>query len=426
MSTQEAPRTSAAGRAAQGPAMRWRMFAPAIVVIWIVGMIDKTGVGIIAADKGFLSAMDLTGKPATIGFLTTITLIFYGLSMPLWGMLIDRFGPRRCALFGLVFWAISTLLAGLADNVPVLLTARALLGVSEGFLWPLSNALTARWFPLHERARAKSLWIGAINLGFALSGFVITGAIGASSWRGAFFLLTALAVVLCIPAAFFFLKDDPATQSRVSTAELELIRGDSVAEEDDAAGRNTELRSWPYWVVVLGWIANNIGVFGLASWFPTYLKSEHHISGNVASLYIALAFVLCIVVAPFVGLGMDRTKRKAIFSLAGFALAAVCLLITMSVSSPGWQLGMVIVAIVGIEGFTTLAGQGVLHSMAPAHRMGRANGVMSGTGNFVGAFGSTIMGALIGAGGFPAAFTFLVVVFVIGGGCAVVLHRLKY
>jgi hypothetical protein len=51
---------------------------------------------------------------------------------------------------------------------------------------------------------------------------------------------------------------------------------------------------------------------------------------------------------------------------------------------------------------------------------------MSGVGNFVGSFGSLIMGGLIGAGGFTAAFTFLIVVFAIGAGLNYVLHRLKY
>ncbi|HEX3790310.1 MAG TPA: MFS transporter [Pseudonocardiaceae bacterium] len=425
MSSVRSYQTSAENTAGGSPGVRWRMFAPAIVVIWIVGMIDKTGVGIIATDKGFLSAMHLAGKPATIGLLTTITLVFYGASMPVWGMLVDRFGPRRCALFGLVFWAVSTLIAGFANNVPTLLAARALLGVSEGFLWPLSNALTARWFPLAERARAKSLWIGGINLGFALSGFVITGAIDASSWRGAFFALTAMAVVLCLPAAWFFLRDDPAAQPKVSKAELDLIRHDSIETTVGEHG-TVALSSWTFAVVVVAWIANNMGVFGLASWFPTYLKTEQHVSGASASAFIALAFVLCIAVGPVVGLGMDRTRRKAIFLFAGFALAAVFLLLSRVVGSVGFQLAAVIVAIVGIEGFTTLAGQGVLHSMMPTRRMGRASGLMTGIGNFVGAFGSTIMGALIGVGGFTAAFTFLTGVFVVGGGCALVLHRLKY
>jgi nitrate/nitrite transporter NarK len=41
----------------------------------------------------------------------------------------------------------------------------------------------------------------------------------------------------------------------------------------------------------------------------------------------------------------------------------------------------------------------VLHSIAPNERMGRAIGIMAGTGNFIAAFSATIMGALIGAGG---------------------------
>jgi predicted MFS family arabinose efflux permease len=111
-----------------------------------------------------------------------------------------------------VFWGISTLIAGFAGNYTILVAARALLGISQGFLWPVSNVLTARWFPLAERGRAKSVWLGGINLGFAVSGFVVTGAIGFADWQGAFFLLTALAVVICIPAAWFLLHDDPASE----------------------------------------------------------------------------------------------------------------------------------------------------------------------------------------------------------------------
>jgi hypothetical protein len=90
------------------PALRWRWFAPALVVMWIVGMIDKVGVGVIAANNGFLSSMHLAGKPTQIGLLTTVMLIFYGLFMPVWGALVDRFGPRRCSIAGLTLWGLST------------------------------------------------------------------------------------------------------------------------------------------------------------------------------------------------------------------------------------------------------------------------------------------------------------------------------
>jgi MFS family permease len=423
VSTQETFEETAASGQVRRRAMRWWLFAPAIVVIWILGMIDKTGVGIIAANKTFLTDMTLAGEPAEIGLLTTITLLFYGASMPAWGWFIDKSGARRCATLGLVFWGVSTLICGFAPNYLVLLGGRALLGISEGFLWPLSNVLTARWFPVSERGRAQSVWLGAINLGFALSGFIINGAIGAWGWRGAFFLLSGLALVICVPAAWFLLRDDPSSSKRMSAAERSHIEADNLAQ--DAAKTTNELRTWPYWIMVVAWIANNMGVFGLASWFPTYLKA-HGVSSTTASDFIALAFVLCIVVAPFVGLGMDKLNRRAIWSVAGFILAAVFLVLAGVVPSNGFKLAAVIVAIVGIEGFTTLAGQSVLHRMAPTRRIGRANGIMSGVGNFVGSFGSLIMGWLIGLGGFTAAFTFLVVVFVIGAGLNFALHRLKY
>lgn len=134
MSTQEAFEETATSGRARLRAMRWWLFAPAIVVIWILGMIDKTGVGIIAANKTFLTDMTLAGEPAEIGLLTTITLLFYGASMPAWGWFIDKYGARRCATLGLVFWGVSTLICGFAANYLVLLGGRALLGISEGFL----------------------------------------------------------------------------------------------------------------------------------------------------------------------------------------------------------------------------------------------------------------------------------------------------
>lgn len=424
MSIREFSQGSAPGRITAGvPAVRWRLFAPALVVMWIVGMVDKVGVGVIATNHRFLTDMSLTGKPTQIGLLTTTLLVFYGLSMPVWGILVDRFGPRRCAVYGLIFWGLSTLLAGFANGFAVLLVSRALLGTAEGFLWPVSNAVTARWFPLSERGRAKSVWINGINLGFAASGFVVTAGLGLVAWRGVFFILTGLAFVVCVPAALFLIRDDPARDRRVSAEELAVIQNNSLHVKDTEVRR--EVRSGSYWIAVLAWMCNNIGVFGLASWFPTYLQTQEHVSGATASLFIALAFVLCIAVGPLVGFASDRMNRRAIWLFAGFALAILFLLLSRVMPTAQYQLVGIIGAIVGIEGFTTLAGQGVLHRMAPTERMGRANGLMSGTANFIGAFGATIMGALIGGGGFSAAFSFLIAVFVVGCVASLSLHRLQ-
>jgi sugar phosphate permease len=424
MATPEVTRTPAGAGTVRAPAQRWRWFAPALVVMWIVGMVDKVGVGVIAANNGFLTSMHLTGRPTQIGLLTTVMLIFYGLFMPVWGALVDRYGARRCSIVGLTLWGLATLLAAAANGLAVLLVSRAILGAAEGFLWPASNVLTARWFPLSERGRAKSVWINGINVGFAVSGFLVNGVMGLSGWRAVFIVLSGLALLICVPAAIFLVRDDPADHPRVTAAELALIRGDRLD-----AGKSTlarELRTGAFWLAVVAWTANNFGVFGLASWFPTYLEKNEGLSPGNASLFIALAFAGCLIAGPVVGWASDKMHRKAIWLFAGFVIAIAFLALTRASSGVPVQLTGVIGAIVGIEGFTTIAGQGVLHSIAPNERIGRAIGVMVGTGNFIAAFGATIMGALIGAGGFGAAFAFLMIIFAVGALAAILLHRARY
>lgn len=238
------------------PALRWRTFAPALVIMWIVGMVDKVGVGVIATNHTFLADMKLAGKPAEIGLLTTVMLVFYGIALPVWGILTDRFGPRKCAVAGLTLWAVSTLIAAFANGLPVLLSSRALLGAAEGFLWPVSNALTARWFPLSERGRAKSVWINGINLGFAISGFLVIGVIGLSGWRGVFLLLSALALFVCVPAAVFLIRDDPSGHRQISQAELAVIRAGRLTGGDGR--RATEIRSGAYWIAVAAWVGPDV------------------------------------------------------------------------------------------------------------------------------------------------------------------------
>jgi MFS family permease len=368
--------------------------------------------------------MHLVGKPAEVGLLTTVMLIFYGLFMPVWGMLVDRYGARKCAVAGLTLWGVSTLIAAAANGMAVLLVSRAILGGAEGFLWPVSNALTARWFPLSERGRAKSIWINGINIGFAVSGFLVNGVIGLGGWRAVFLVLTGLALLICVPAAFFLIRDDPSQHPRISSAELAFIRGDKLEAGTSTLSR--ELRTGAFWLAVIAWTANNFGVFGLATWFPTYLEKNEGLSTGDASLFIALAFLLCLIAGPVVGLASDWMHRKAVWLVAGFVIAIVFLAITRASSGVAVQLTGVIGAIVGIEGFTTIAGQGVLHSIAPTEHMGRAIGVMVGTGNFIAAFSATIMGVLISAGGFGAAFSFLMGIFAIGALAAFLLHRAKY
>ncbi|GMA65205.1 MFS transporter [Alicyclobacillus fastidiosus] len=411
--------------AAGTSSVRWKFVMPTLLVIWILGMVDKVGVAVVATNKDFLQEMHLTHSPALVGLLMTAMLFAYGIGFPIWGVLVDRMGPKQCTICGLLLWAMSTALGALAENFTMLLISRIILGLAEAYLWPTSNALTARWFPLSERGRAKAIWINGINIGLAISGFVVNGLIGSFQWRGVFWFLTLCALVICLPMAILFLKNNPADDKRVSPSELAYIQQEQLTVErhvEKAKGMNSS----SFWLAVLVNIANVFGVFGLATWFPSYLTTAKHFSHATTSNYIALAFGLCIIMTTVVGSFTDKTKRKAIWGLWGFVVSMVLLVAISFVPSALYDALFLVVAIICIQGITTLVNHGIMHSFTVTEHIGRDNGIMVGISNLLAALGPTIMGALIGLAGFNMAFGFLAVCFLIGAIGHTVLAKQGY
>src|SRR5438105_6026396 len=83
---------------------RWRLVAPALLFLWIVGQIDKTNISLIIANETFIKDLNLAGHNAQLGGLMGYFLLGYGIAIFLWGFLVDRFGPRICAIAGIVCW----------------------------------------------------------------------------------------------------------------------------------------------------------------------------------------------------------------------------------------------------------------------------------------------------------------------------------
>ena len=65
------------------------------------------------------------------------------------GVWADRFGGKRVLAFGVIWWSLATALTPLAANLglPVLLAARACMGIGEGVAMPAMNTLLSRCDP---------------------------------------------------------------------------------------------------------------------------------------------------------------------------------------------------------------------------------------------------------------------------------------
>ena len=112
------------------------------------------------------------------------------------GTLADRFGRRKIFVIGIALFGLTSLICGLAQNVPTLIAARLLQGASGGAMLICQVAVLSHQFSNGpERARAFSAWgiIFGIGLGFGpIIGAMI---VAVSGWQWVFWVHALLAVI---------------------------------------------------------------------------------------------------------------------------------------------------------------------------------------------------------------------------------------
>ncbi len=128
------------------------------------------------------------------------TLALAGLLL-LGGSLGDRFGRRRVFLIGTVWFAVASMLCGLAPDVQTLIAARALQGVGAALLTPGSLAILQASFAPTDRAKAIGAWSGLGGVATAIGPFLGGWLIGVASWRLIFFINVPVAVAVVVVAS---------------------------------------------------------------------------------------------------------------------------------------------------------------------------------------------------------------------------------
>ena len=135
------------------------------------------------------------------------------------GALGDRFGRRRVFVVGVTWFALASLLCGIAPSVEVLVAARVLQGVGGALLTPGSLALLQATFEGEDRGRAIGAWSGLGGVAMAAGPFLGGWLVDVASWRWVFLLNLPLAVlVVWIARRHVPESRDPAAEGRVDAA----------------------------------------------------------------------------------------------------------------------------------------------------------------------------------------------------------------
>jgi EmrB/QacA subfamily drug resistance transporter len=202
------PTASDAGLAYGQPRARWVLTAT--VLGSGMAFIDGTVVNVALPRIGRQLDAGLAGLQWTVNAytLTLASLILLG------GSLGDRFGRRRVFMVGVVWFALASLLCGIAPDIQTLVAARALQGVGGALLTPGSLAILQSAFRPEDRARAIGAWSGLGGIAGAAGPFVGGWLVQTTSWRYVFLINLPVAVAVVVITARHVPESRAATASQ--------------------------------------------------------------------------------------------------------------------------------------------------------------------------------------------------------------------
>jgi MFS transporter, ACDE family, multidrug resistance protein len=220
----------------------------------------------------------LKASPSQVSLLFTSYMAVIGVAMLVTGVVASRIGPKPTLLLGLVVISAGAGLAGMSDTVMGIVGWRALWGLGNA-LFVATALATIVSSARGSVAQAIVLYEAALGLGIAV-GPLVGGVLGAISWRGPFFGVSALMVVAFIVTALL-LPSMPRAE-----------RATTLADPFRA------LRHRGLLGVAITALLYNFGIFVLLAFTPFPLGMGAHQIGLIFFGWgVALAFT-SVVVAP--------------------------------------------------------------------------------------------------------------------------------
>ena len=366
-------------------------------------------------------------SPVAMGYLFSSYLWAYVLvSIPM-GLLVDRFGSKRVAAFGIAIWSAATACTGLGLNYVMLMASRFVMGGGEAVTNPCGARIVREWFPASERGTVNAVFNAGAFAGPAISALVVGTLVQTVGWRVAFMAAGALGLIWL--AAWTRWYGAPERVTWLSARERGTIvatRGMTDAQAQDrsgASGLGALLRTRTMWGLALIGGADAYCSYLFLSWLPTYLQTARHLTLATTSLYTALpyatAFVISISVAQISdrflkGGGVKSGRRR--FFIAGSSLTAAGLIAAVPfVDSVPVLLGMIAVAI-GCIATNTSQVFALTSDLLPNPKdIGKAMGFEVAAANVIGFLSPIVTGHIVGwTDSFNAAFVVAGLVMLLG------------
>lgn len=273
-----------------------------VILLWIAFFFNQ-------ADRQIFNIVlpsmrdDLGLTDADMGLIASILILFYGLMVPLGGILGDRVNKKYILIISLLVWSAATLATGLSYTLVQLVLLRSIAtGGGEAFYSPSANALICEY---HRETRATALSIHqtALYVGIIGSGYLTGYIADLFGWRMAFYLFGGFGILLA-GILYFRLKDSQIVRSAVETSGMRTGIRDVLA---------VFFRKPTALLLALAFAGMQFTGVGFITWMPTYLHENFSLSlaraGFDSTFYHHVAAFLGVIIGARIA---DKLAQRVI------------------------------------------------------------------------------------------------------------------
>jgi len=374
---------------------------------WVVAAFSVTtfiSTGIRHAVGPFLKPIveDLGLDRASFSAVIALSLLLYGVFMPLAGMALDRFSVRVVTTVGTVVLVASLVLTALVSNfwefaiVYGVLVPLGLAGTGP----VIASGVVARWFS-RRRGTALSVLGSASMTGMSLLVPGVTWLILTTGWRTTYMIIAGGVLVLVLPLCLWIVRDSP--ESVGLTPDGAPLKPGTAAPPVERVSAGEALQTLAFWQLAGSFFTCGFSM-SLLSAHGIPMLTDHGYSPMFASWALGVLGGSSIGFTVMLGALGDRFGRRPVLSaiyagriliFAGFFLIR---------DNPAAILA------VAVLGGITMAGTGSMTSALTADIYGRFSvssvfGLIFLVHQTGSALGSWLAGALFeSTGGYGAAY----------------------
>lgn len=229
--------------------------------------------------------------------------VLNGLFIIPFGWYCDRKNRRNVLIFGITFWALSTIASGFTTTFTQLVFTRMGLGVGEAALAPAAFSLISDYFPKSRRGTAVGIYgiggFAGIGLSYLIGGAVLASFRGVDTvtlpivgrtpvWHAAFIVVGLITIGLAILMST--IREPPRLGSVVKAAANEQPFFGHLKQHADA-----------FALVMGGYICLGILAIGWFAWLPSYFIRVFHMPPVQAGIQVGWTTTVAGVVGAVAG-----------------------------------------------------------------------------------------------------------------------------